>query len=84
MYSLGAIEYVQNLSEFHHEEPERVRQSCSGFLIVKNECKFIVDLYLVINNMWITYYKYTLKFLVFQAMYFVFLHVICCQSIPHL
>ena len=51
MYSLAAIEYVQNLSELHHEEPERVRQSCSGFLIVKNECKFIVDLYLVINNM---------------------------------
>ena len=45
MYSLGAIEYVQNLSELHHEEPERVRQSCSGFLIVKNKFKFIVDLY---------------------------------------
>ena len=38
---------------------------------------------LFINTI-IIYCKYTLKFSVFQAIYFIFCNIICCQSIPHL
>ena len=29
--------YVQNLSQLHHEEPERLLRRCSGFFIVNLE-----------------------------------------------
>ena len=43
-----------------------------GYIFIYNQCKFNVDLYGIFKNV-ISYCKYTLKFSVFEVIYFIFL-----------
>ena len=60
--------YVQNIYRYIY-----ISNRIIGYIFIYNKwCKFNVDLYWTFKNV-IIYRKYTLKFLVFEVIYFIFL-----------